>query len=74
MKKHDKKFKTIDMNQTRNERYLDPSNIHIDPKLFHGRNFKITKDLCFVLITFNHQFLRISEEHIRPTLQKNSKK
>lgn len=41
--------------------------VRINP-LFKGREFIMEDDLCFVLLPFREPFLRLYEEHIRPTL------
>ena len=42
--------------------------MYVNP-IFRGRNFKIEKNLCFVLMPFRDQFLRIFNDHIKPTLE-----
>lgn len=37
--------------------------------IFRGRNFLIEEDICFVLMPFRDPFLRIYEDHIKPTLE-----
>lgn len=37
--------------------------------IFKGRDFLVEEDLCFVLMPFREQFLRIYDDHIRPTLE-----
>lgn len=37
--------------------------------IFKGRDFLVEEDLCFVLMPFREQFLRIYDDHIKPTLE-----
>jgi len=37
--------------------------------IFKGRDFLVEPDLCFVLMPFREQFLRIYEDHIKSTLE-----
>ena len=37
--------------------------------IFKGRDFLVEEDLCFVLLPFREQFLRIYKDHIKPTLE-----
>ena len=43
--------------------------VRINP-IFKSRDFYVENDLCFVLLPFQASFLRIYEEHVRPTLEK----
>ena len=43
--------------------------VKINP-IFHGRNFEIENDLCFVLMPFHEPFDAIYDEHIKPVLEK----
>jgi hypothetical protein len=38
--------------------------------VFEGQEFYIQKDLCFILMPFDPSFVRLYEEHIKPTLVK----
>jgi hypothetical protein len=38
--------------------------------IFKGREFMIEDDLCFVLMPFDPTFLRLYEDHIKPSLTK----
>lgn len=42
--------------------------VRIHP-MFKGRDFLVEEKLCFVLMPFRDQFLRIYNEHIKPTLE-----
>jgi len=45
------------------------SEVKINP-IFRGRNFKIEKDLCFVLMPFQEPFFRIYRTILKPSLEK----
>ena len=42
--------------------------VRLNP-IFHGRDFTVEDDLCFVLMPFSEPFLRIYEDHVKPTLE-----
>ena len=42
--------------------------VRVNP-IFKGRDFLIEDDLCFVLMPFREPFIRLYEDHIKPTLQ-----
>lgn len=37
--------------------------------IFTGRGYPVEEDLCFVLMPFRDSFIRIYEEHVKPTLE-----
>jgi len=43
--------------------------VRINP-IFHGRDFEIENDLCFILMPFREPFDTIYKEHIKPTIEK----
>lgn len=43
--------------------------MRINP-IFKGRDFLVEDDLCFVLMPLREPFIRIYENHVKPTLQK----
>ena len=42
--------------------------VRLNP-IFQGRDFMVEDDLCFVLMPFSEPFLRIYEDHVKPTLE-----
>jgi len=42
--------------------------VRLNP-IFRGRDFLVEKDLCFVLMPFREPFLRLFQDHIKPTLE-----
>ncbi len=42
--------------------------VRLNP-IFQGRDFLVENDLCFVLMPFREPFMRLYDEHVRPTLE-----
>jgi hypothetical protein len=48
----------------------NPKDLEMTVKpLFNGRDFKVAQNMCFVLMPLKENFLRLYDEHVRPTIE-----